>query len=161
MKTYRPAPMDKLTLGVTILVLALFLFVIVTLIPTGAKWPAAAEGGLFILLLVISWQVKAVAYEIRDGSLVVVRGWPFRDIVIPLSEVREVRPVKFTAGTLRTFGVGGLFSSTGFFWNKQLGSFFATVTNMNRAVLVEARRKIVISPERPEEFIADMKGSQV
>lgn len=158
MKTYRPSPMDGATLGVTIFVLGLLLFLaIITPISSGHV-PSAMMVGFLTLIVAISWQAKASRYEIRDGSIVIVRGWPFMDIVIPLSEVREVRSFKFTLSTLRTFGIGGLFSSTGFFWNKETGSFFASVTNLKRAVLIEAKRKFVISPDEPDQFIADIRA---
>jgi hypothetical protein len=160
MKTYRAAPMDGITLGVTISALALFLIITISmLIPFHHAWPTLVISGSLILLVVLCWQVKAERYEIRDDTIVIVRGWPFSDIVIPLSEVREVRPFKFTLRTIRTFGVGGLFSSTGFFWNKEAGKFFASVTNLKCAVLIDGKDKIVISPENPDEFAECLMGA--
>ncbi len=159
MKTYNAAPMDGLTLGITISALVLFAAVSIGMIvPFHHAWPTLVVPGLLIPLVVLCWQAKMRRCEIRDDSLVILRGWPFTDVVVPLSEVHEVRRFKFTLTTLRTFGIGGLFSATGFFWNKEVGSFFASVTNIKRAVLIGDTQKIVISPEHPEEFIADVQA---
>ena len=152
--------MDGLTLGVTIFALALFLIVTLSLVtPFHRSWQPLVAAGFFYLLVDLCWRVKASGYEIRDDSITIVRGWPFKDIVIPLSDVREVRPFKFTLATIRSFGVGGLFSATGFFWNKEAGKFFASVTNLKCAVLIEAKQKFVISPEKPDEFAAAVQQS--
>jgi hypothetical protein len=59
-------------------------------------------------------------------------------------------------GTIRTFGNGGAFSFTGFFYNKRLGSFRAYVTDPRRCVVLHyANRRVVISPATPEEFVSD------
>ena len=59
--------------------------------------------------------------------------------------------------SLRTFGNGGVFSVSGFFWNKRLRSFRALLTDPKRAVILRyANRRVVLSPDAPEEFIQDL-----
>jgi hypothetical protein len=61
-------------------------------------------------------------------------------------------------GSLRTFGNGGLFSFSGYFWSKALGSYRAWVTDPRRTVVLGfAQRKVVISPAVPEAFIRDLE----
>jgi hypothetical protein len=58
------------------------------------------------------------------------------------------------AGSIRVFGNGGLFSFTGLYQNKRLGSYRAYVTDDKRTVVVRLKEKtIVISPEFPDEFV--------
>ena len=60
-------------------------------------------------------------------------------------------------GSIRTFGNGGAFSFTGFYYNKRLGSYRAYVTDPRRAVvLCYANRRVVLSPATPEDFVNDL-----
>jgi len=54
---------------------------------------------------------------------------------------------------IRTFGNGGFYSFTGFYWSKKLGPFRAYVTNLRLTVILRyAKRTVVVSPDNPEEF---------
>jgi hypothetical protein len=60
-------------------------------------------------------------------------------------------------GSIRTFGNGGAFSFTGFYYNKRLGSYRAFVTDPRRAVVLRyAARRVVLSPAAPEDFVCDL-----
>ena len=60
-------------------------------------------------------------------------------------------------GSIRTFGNGGAFSFTGFFYNKRLGSYRAYVTDPRRTVVLRyANRRVVLSPASPEDFVSDL-----
>jgi Bacterial PH domain len=60
-------------------------------------------------------------------------------------------------GSLRTFGNGGAFSFTGFYYNKRLGSYRAYVTDPHRIVVLRyANRRAVLSPATPEDFVHDL-----
>ena len=60
-------------------------------------------------------------------------------------------------GSVRTFGNGGAFSFTGFYYNKRLGSYRAYVTDPRRAVVLRyAKRRVVLSPAAPEDFVQDL-----
>ncbi|MGA2281433.1 MAG: PH domain-containing protein [Verrucomicrobiota bacterium] len=62
--------------------------------------------------------------------------------------------------SIRTCGNGGLFSATGFYWNKSLGSYRAYVMNPRRAVVLKfERRTVVVSPDAPEEFVRELGGT--
>lgn len=73
--------------------------------------------------------------------------------------LRELQSVKFdseaTRRSIRTFGNGGFFSFTGYFRNKELGSYRAFMTDRRRAVVLRFPSSvIVISPDRPEDFVS-------
>ena len=156
--TYRPAKMDTAITIVTVsvfLVLGFFLALAVSM-REKPMWGAVA---LVAVVIAISWQMRPARYEIPDVGITIVRGWPFKSIVIPKAEVREVRRLKVTQMTIRTCGVGGLFGSGGWFWNKDLGRFFVAMTNGHKLVLIENGGKFVISPENPDRFVQDVKSS--
>jgi hypothetical protein len=57
-------------------------------------------------------------------------------------------------GSIRTFGNGGFFSFTGYYWNKHLGSYRAFVTDPRRIVALRfTKRTVVLSPDSPEDFV--------
>ena len=58
-------------------------------------------------------------------------------------------------GSLRTCGNGGLFCFAGAYWNKRLGSYRAFATDPSRSVVLRfSDRVVVMTPERPAEFVA-------
>lgn len=130
-------------------------FVYIPLHQFKPMWGATA---ILLAVLFISWQMKPARYEVSDESVRIVRGWPFSDVVIPRPEIKDARRVKMTGTTLRTCGVGGLFGSGGWFWNKEIGRFFAAITNGYNLVLIEDGGKFVISPENPDEFADSIRS---
>ena len=59
--------------------------------------------------------------------------------------------------SIRTFGNGGAFSITGWYRNKRLGSYRAFVTDPRRAVVLRyANRRVVLSPDAPEDFVREL-----
>jgi hypothetical protein len=60
-------------------------------------------------------------------------------------------------GSFRLFGNGGMFSFTGWYRNRALGTYRAFVTDLNKTLVLKfEKRTIVISPENPEQFIAEI-----
>lgn len=159
MKTYNVAPMD-----LAMRIVTLFLFALTAVFAIWGILQPALRGMLavaaFLLLLIwICWQIAPKRYDLTDDALIIVRGWPFRDISIPTAEIHDVRPVKISPfSTIRTFGVGGLFSASGRFWNKEIGGFYAGITNSKATVLISNSKKYVISPEDADQFLADMES---
>jgi hypothetical protein len=100
-------------------------------------------------------------YAITPDAILIRRlFWTTR---LPRAELQSARSEPDAMrGSLRTFGNGGLFSFSGFFWSKALGSYRAWVTDPHRTVvLVYAQRKVVISPEVPEDFVRDLEVGTV
>ena len=149
--------MDTAITIITVFVFLLFGFFLTLAISMHEKpmWGAAA---LVALVIAISWQMRPARYEVSDESVRIVRAWPFKSIAIPKAEIRDVRPVTLTWKTIRSFGVGGLFGTGGWFWNKELGHFLVAMTNGHKLVLISNGGKFVISPENPDEFIKDVQS---
>jgi hypothetical protein len=67
-----------------------------------------------------------------------------------------------THRSIRTFGNGGFFSFSGHFRNKELGSYRAFMTDRRRAVVLRFPSSvIVISPDRPENFVSTISQYKV
>jgi len=94
------------------------------------------------------------SYSVDRGVLNIRRLlWTTR---LPLTGLVKARAdSEAMSRSLRLFGNGGLFLFGGLFWNRRLGRYRAWVTDPARCVVLEfANRKWVVSPERPEEFVA-------
>lgn len=129
---------------------------------TLAAFGAATSGGdaagllgltvlpLAILLGAIPFAV--LGYRVTDSSLQIRR--PLWTTCVELRGLKDVRAdSKAMSGSLRLLGNGGLFSFTGRFRNRRLGSYRAWVTDPGRAVVLELPdRTVVVSPDRPEEM---------
>jgi hypothetical protein len=60
--------------------------------------------------------------------------------------------------SFRTFGNGGLFSFTGWYYNRTLGTYRAYATDIHRTVVLRLRGKtIVLTPDEPERFVNELK----
>jgi hypothetical protein len=63
-------------------------------------------------------------------------------------------------GSIRTFGNGGFYSFTGWFWNRELGRYRAFLTDHSRVVVLRyPGRTIVVSPGDPEAFVRELTPS--
>ena len=150
-KTFK-APWDWLlilmTSGVTLLLLGLAYYSS-GIIPTLVTWS--------IILGALGFGI--FGYHIQDNQLKILRlGWS-KDI--DLSEIMEVefKPHAMT-GSVRTFGIGGLFGYVGYFRNIILKSYKAYVTHREKTVVLTTEEgQILISPDDPEAFIASIEAS--
>src|SRR5262249_7454795 len=106
---------------------------------------------LAVILICALFMVRS--YSIANDTLLDHR--PFWKTRVSL---RELRSVKFdptaTHRSIRTFGNGGFFSFTGYFRNKELGSYRPFITDRPPAVVLRFPSSlIVLSPYRPEDFV--------
>ena len=127
-----------------------------------AKHPPGVLGCVVFLPLVILFGAALFTirgYSLSSDSILVHRLlW---STVLPRAGLQsaQVEP-EAMRGSLRTFGNGGAFSFTGFYYNKRLGSYRAYVTDPRRTVVLRyANRRVVLSPATPEDFVQDLAPS--
>jgi hypothetical protein len=150
----------------TSLIVLSVLTIVVCLGATAGAWlslagkhPPGAIGCASLLPLVILFGAAPFTirgYSIASDCILVHRLlW---STVLPRAglESASVEP-NAMRGSLRTFGNGGAFSFTGFYYSKRLGSFRAYVTDLRRTVVLRyANRRVVLSPAAPEDFVYDL-----
>lgn len=63
--------------------------------------------------------------------------------------------------SIRTFGVGGLFGYFGKFANAKLGNMTWYATRRDKTVLIKTagNKKIILTPDDPNQFVADFNAS--
>ena len=155
MKQNAPTPSRAIQIITTI-----YFLLTVGLFVVGLKAPVLLAAALLLLLLgaYCYWFWSPVAYELEGDTLTV----HFRASRMVFPAVSRCSPMEKRSSllTLRLWGNGGVFAGSGIFWNKRYGVFRAYVTRSKaeELVLVEsARGKVIISPERPEEFLGQIK----
>jgi hypothetical protein len=91
----------------------------------------------------------------RDGVRL-ERRWLQRQI--PYAAVRDVDRTPRRVGGLLAFGANSLFGSHGLRWNPTTGLHYLFIANTAELVYLHtARGLIVLSPERPDEFMACLR----
>lgn len=114
---------------------------------------------LLSTLLAVSLLLCVRGYELAPGELRIQRLlWSTR---WPLAGLRSatLRP-NVMQRSWRLWGNGGVFAVSGHFSNSELGRYRAFVTDFKRTVVLDtAQGTVVVSPDRPEDFIAAVTQS--
>lgn len=120
-------------------------------------WPWLTGTFLPLGILAVCPLFVVRGYSLSPGRLHVQRLlW---ETVVPLDSLRSAWAAPDAmSGSLRLFGNGGLFSITGLFRSPRLGSYRAFVTDPRLAVVLDlGDRKVVVTPESPDAFLAQLQ----
>lgn len=160
--TYKTS-LDNLAKGITIGVTILFAIIIIgeysIIKDEGRAIPICTT---FVLLLIyfIAFAFRPINYNLTADKLIIHR--LFVDVKIDRNQIKSVELIdKENIGwAIRTFGVRGLFGYYGDFANKRLGSMTWYATRRDRTVLVLTvdNKKIILTPNDPNKFVADFNG---
>ena len=116
--------------------------------------------GLFSIIIILTAVLSAVfmvrGYEIAGDRLLISRlGWT-TEIALNNLDSAVYDPTAMDK-SLRIFGNGGFFSFVGKFRTSKLGVYDAYVTAPRLAVVLKfGKRTVMVSPEKPEEFVAQI-----
>jgi hypothetical protein len=125
-------------------------------VPIIFKIKSEPVGWLVALILPAAALFIVRSYAIEPNMLAIRRLlWTTR---LPLAGLQsaELSP-NVMRGSLRLFGNGGMFSITGLFRNRALGNYHAFVTDPTKTVVLRfPKRTVVVSPENPERFVAEI-----
>lgn len=139
--------LKAITCGIAILCVVLS----VLLGPIGATiaWLSFAASAAFMIR----------GYSVAGNQLFIHRlGWAKTFDLSDLTDVDDTPNAM--VGSIRTFGNGGLFGYIGHFSNATLGSYRAYATDPARTVVMSfGTKKLVLTPDRPAEFVAAVKQS--
>lgn len=137
------------------LMTAAIIILLVVVIVVTDDWPRFVV--LAILLVTTALAVRG--YSVIDGQLLVHRmGWATKFDLGTLTSA-EVSPGA-TMGSVRAFGIGGLFGFVGHFRNEVLGLYKAYATNQQNTVVLDfGGNKVVVTPGEPNEFVEVVNAS--
>ena len=119
-------------------------------------WVAMVIFPLAVLVGALPFMVRG--YVLTENSLEIRRlGWV---TTLPLRGLEAASgDVELLKGSLRIFGNGGLFSISGWFWNRRLGIYRAFATDPSRAVFLKFRdrRPVLITPHDTQHFLVRVR----
>jgi hypothetical protein len=161
MKTFTTS-LDKFN-KITTLIIAVILDVILLtaffLTPEDEKNTALSLAILPIIAFAVVYLLRPNNYSVSSDKLLIHR--MLANVEINRNDIQSVQEIDESQvkNSIRTFGVGGFFGSFGKFWNGKLGSMTWYVTRKNNFVLVETKdqKKIILTPDKPEEFVASFQ----
>ncbi len=140
------------TYGVAVLLIGLpILFMVIDMnIPT-VELLIAVVMPPSILVLTAPFMVRG--YTVTPDQLIIHRlGWANKFNLVELQEISA--DANMITGSWRMLGSGGLFGFFGLFRNRQLGTYHAYITDLNKVVVMKfASKTIVVSPHDPHDFI--------
>ena len=158
--TYKTS-LDNLAKGITIGVTLLFVAILIgqfsIIKDTGWAVPIITTVTLFLIYF-ISFAFSPINYEVSAQHLSIHR--LLIDVNIDRNQIKSVELLdkEDLAWVIRTFGVGGLFGYYGKFANTKLGSMTWYATRRNKTVLIVTldNKKIILTPDEPEKFVAHL-----
>ena len=157
------ASLDNLAKGITIGVTLLFLIIIIgqfaLVDDLDNAFPIYVSAGL-ILIYFLVFSFRPIHYSITTNGVKIHR--LFTDVNIERNKIKSVELLTKDQieGTVRTFGVGGLFGYYGKFANSNLGSMTWYATRQDLMVLIRTNdhKKIILTPDEPAKFVADFNA---
>jgi hypothetical protein len=141
------ASLDKTAIIITILVSLLFgaLIIFNFILPLAI---------LLLIVYLICWHLKPLNYEIKAEEIIIRR--LIKSVHINRADIENLTLIDKDklSGTIRTFGVGGLFGWYGKFSNNELGDMSWYLTRRDKPILIISKtgKKILISPDDAEAF---------
>lgn len=137
--------------------LAIAIGVGMSFLPDGVpEWVRASAVWSFPLILLACLPFMIRSYAITDDSILIRRLFWTTRLERDGLKSAEVLPGAMK-GSIRTCGNGGAFSFTGWYWSRKLGSYRAFVTDLKRTVVLRFdKRTVVVSPDDPEAFAAEL-----
>lgn len=155
--------LDNLAKGITIGVTILFAFIIVgqySIIKDSGRAVPIYTTVALLLIYFIAFAFRPINYNLTLDKLIIHR--LFMDVKIERNSIKSMELIdkEKISWSIRTFGVGGLFGYYGKFANTKLGSMTWYATRKDRMVLVRTidNRKIILTPDNPDKFIADFNS---
>lgn len=128
-------------------------------LPARSFWPVALAPWSGLLIIGPVWIFSRIkAYRLTSGELRVVRVKRVNRFALAGLESVE-HDKQAMKGAWKTIGNDGLGAITGSFRSKRLGKFEGLLTDAAHAVVLRwPDRTLVVSPERPGAFVAEVRA---
>ena len=155
--SYPLAPMSRFIAVLT----GVLLLIPVLLLATGL----VLIGVLVALLYLWAWLwMRPRHFELTEDALIIA--WPTRSRRIARQDIRGARTIvakDFRAqyGLAARIGIGGLWGGFGLLWTRPQ-TFDMYISRTDGLVILElsGARPLLITPERPEQFVRDLVGDR-
>lgn len=160
--TYKTS-LDNLAKSITIGVTIVFAVIIIgqySIIKDAGQAIPIYTTVTLLLIYFIAFAFRPINYNLTVDQLIIHR--LFADVNIDRNKIKSIELLdkEKIGSAIRTFGVGGLFGYYGKFANTKLGSMNWYATRKDRTILVRTidNRKIILTPNDPDKFVADFNA---
>lgn len=154
------ASLDNLAKGITIAITLLFAAIIIvqyTILRDKKEAISIYISVALLLIYCITYAFSPINYILTADKLIIHR--LIADVKIDRNQIKTVEILEkdTLSWSIRVFGVGGLFGYYGKFANKKLGTMTWYATRKDKTILVQTtdNKKIILTPDDPEKFVAD------
>lgn len=158
------ASLDKFTKIITAIVTIVFIADIIFMLylcRQDKMWLPILINSFLIIVYLLVYVYRPLGYAITSGQIIIKRF--IGNVYIERENINTVTIAtnQQLKGTIRIFGVGGLFGYFGKFANFELGSstWYATRRKDLVLILTKDNKKIIISPDLKEEFVEQFSSS--
>jgi hypothetical protein len=155
------APLDKSAKAITISVTILFAIIIggqFSLVKDEGRGIQIYTTSACLIIYFITFVFRPINYITTNDKLIIRR--LILDVKVDKTKIQhaEILDKEKIKGSIRTFGVGGFFGYFGNFANFSIGKMTWYATRKDKIVLVRTieNEKIILTPNEPEKFIADI-----
>ena len=147
------APQDRFVQTVTVLVVITFALLLLIFATADNTMGLVFTAAIGFFVLGTSYLLAPSGYTMSESEIIIRR--KAGSVRIPLSQVRSVHQDSSACSpwSVRTFGVSGLFGYFGRFYTAHLGHHIMYVTDRHKAVVIEADKMYVVSPDDPQQFV--------
>jgi hypothetical protein len=120
------------------------------------RQPDSVIGSFFLLAIIfVPFVYHPLNYLITGNQIIIRR--PLKNVIIQKHKIENVKIVdqQNMKGTLRSFGVAGLFGYYGRFSNLKIGSMLWFATQRKNYVLIQTNddKNYILTPDNPNEFV--------
>jgi len=160
--TYKTS-LDKTAITITIGVTILFAVIIggqYSIIKDAVRAIPMYTTAACLLIYFIAFAFRPINYVVTKEEIVVRR--PILNVHIKRADIKSAELIERNkiTGSIRTFGVGGLFGYYGNFANFSLGRMTWYATRKDKPVLVKTinDKKIIFTPNDPDKFVSEINS---
>ena len=160
--TYKTS-LDKTAITITISVTILFAVIIggqYSIIKDAVRAIPMYTTAACLLIYFIAFAFRPINYVVTKEEIVVRR--PILNVHIKRADIKSAELIERNkiTGSIRTFGVGGLFGYYGNFANFSLGRMTWYATRKDKPVLVKTinDKKIIFTPNDPDKFVSEINS---
>ena len=155
------ASMDKTTKIITAIVIVILIALVIQPFIFVPKSLSILSPILTALILIIIFSIpilyKPQAYIIESGNIIIHR--IAKNVIFLKNEIDSIQQIEKEKlkGSIRTFGVGGLFGYYGKFYNSKIGAMTWYASRRSNYVLITttSNKKIILTPDNPENFVKE------
>lgn len=108
---------------------------------------------LFFLIIVLPYLFSPRRFILTANGVLIKRH--LKSILIPYSDISNVRRISWNWRAVRLSASGGLYGFFGLFYIQGLGRTWMYVTDRSKMVLIETKqgKKYIVSPSNPQIFL--------